>query len=119
MKVSRLTASCSHASIQKAVKEAFQQCLGPVLLPYTSLANNSLNLMAASHRSGLQVPTAASVGLFNAEDSPPNQASPMEEGEDDEAAGQASSPISPSWRPPCHQGLIGCHPKPTYLSTSP
>lgn len=112
--VSGLTESCSHATIQKAVKEAVQQCLGPALLPYTSLAN-SLNLMAASFRSGLQVPTAASVGLGNPLDSPPNQASPMEEDEEEEAAGQASSPSSPSQSHRL-QDAVGHHPKPTYLS---
>jgi len=112
--VSGLTLSCSDASIQKSVKEAVQQCLGPALLPYTSLAN-SLNLMAASLRSGLQVQPAASLGL--PEDSPPNQASPMDEDhEEEEAAGRASSPSSPSQRPPRLQDAIGHHPKPTYVS---
>jgi hypothetical protein len=109
--VSGLTASCSQASVQKAVKEAVQQCLGPALLPYASLAN-SLNLMAASLRSGLQVPIAASVedpSPPNPSPPNPNQPSPPMDVDDDDEAAPSPSPIR-------LHNVIGHHPKPTYLS---
>ena len=106
--------SCSDSKIQEAVKDAVQQCLVPALQPYSSLAS-SLNLMAASLRSGLQVPTARTTPVMNSpmdlDDSPiTNDESPMDED------GIPRRPSPPSGRPPSLQDAIGHHPKPMYIS---
>jgi hypothetical protein len=104
-------ADCSDSKIRKVVKEAVQDSLGPALQPYSSLAN-SLNVMAASLRSGLQVQTATAI-IVN----PPSveQESPSDQGprEDDDDAGDAATPSS---APPLLRDVVGSRPKPTYVS---
>jgi hypothetical protein len=112
--VSGLTNACSDSSIRKSVTEAVQQCLGPALQTYASLAN-SLSVMAASIRSGLQVQTAASDRPLVPEDSSAlQQAATRPMDVDDEAdEANASSPSGTRLR---LQDTVGCHPKPNYSS---
>ncbi len=107
-------ADCSDTKIRKIVREAVQESLGPALQPYSTLAN-SLNLMAASLRSGLQVQTATAVivasPLAQDESASNEAASPMDEDDDGEASASTPTPA-----PPLLQDVVGSHPKPTYIS---
>jgi hypothetical protein len=106
--------SRSDSNIEASVEKAVQRCLGPALQPYSCLAN-SLNVMAASLRSGLHVPTASAatnaIRPLDAEESPLNPANSMEVDDD-----EALPPGSSRSQPPRLQDGIGHHPKPAYVS---
>ena len=115
------TLPCSHKKLRIALiptsgklsKRGVQDSLGLALEPYLSLAK-SLNLMAASLRSGLQVPTVTAI-IVNPplvqQESPSNQGSPREE--DDNDAGNSATP---SLAPPLRGDIVGNCPKHTYVS---
>jgi hypothetical protein len=112
--LTRKVESCSDSKIRKAVQETVSQCLAP----FSSLAS-SLNLMAASLRSGLQTPTAIATIASPLPQSltHPQAPDPMDEDEEDEDGNEISSPgASLPSRPPRLQDVRGHHPKPHYAS---